>query len=143
MLDAKRAALAVLLVALAGGSWWLARNLTATKATFDGHLRHDPDYTIQNFVATVMDEYGRHQYTLTAPRLVHYGDDESSDIDRPYLVKYSPDAPPVHTRAEHGWMPKDRDVIVMDGNVQVQRERGARGPGGVMHFDRMRVRLDK
>jgi lipopolysaccharide export system protein LptC len=143
MPDAKRAALALLLAALAVGTWLLARNLTVTKPTFDGHLRHDPDYIIENFVAVALDQYGRLQYTLSAPRLIHYGDDESSDIVRPYLVKHSPDAPPVHTRAERGWMPKDRDVMVMDGNVEVQRERSARGPGGVMHFDRMRVQLDK
>lgn len=143
MLDAKRAALALLLLAAAAGTGWLARNLTAAPATFDGHLRHDPDYTIENFVATAMDEYGRLQYTLTAPRLIHYGDDESADIDRPHLVKYSPDAPPVHTRAEHGWMPKDRDVIVMTGNVRTARARDARSPGGVMRAERMRIRLDK
>lgn len=143
MLDAKRAALALLLVAAAAGTWWLARSLTAAPATFDGHLRHDPDYIVENFVATAMDEHGRLRYTLTAPRLIHYGDDESADIQRPHLVKYRPDAPPVHTRAEHGWIPKDRDVIVMTGNVRVSRARGARSPGSTQYFDRMRVRLDR
>lgn len=143
MLDAKRIALALLLLALAGGSWWLARSLTATKPTFDGHLRHDPDYIVEHFTATVMNEDGRRQYTLTGPRLIHYGDDESSDIDQPRLVKYSDDAPPIRSRADRGWMPKDNDVIVLTGNVQVIRERSARSPGGTMRFDRMRVRLDK
>ncbi len=143
MLDAKRLALALLLLALAGGSWWLARSLTATKPVFDGHLRHDPDYTIDNFQATVMDETGRRQYTLTGTHLIHYGDDESLDIDRPYLVKYAKDNPPIHTRARHGWMPKDGDVIVMTGDVRVTRERSARSAGGKMRFERMRVRLDK
>jgi len=143
MLDTKRILLALLLLVLAAGTWWLARNLTATKTTFDGHLRHDPDYIVENFTATVMNADGKRQYTLTGPRLTHYGDDESSDIDRPYLVKYSEDGPPVRTRAEHGWMPKDGDVIVMDGDVRVTRERGKRGPGGIMRFDHMRVRLDK
>jgi lipopolysaccharide export system protein LptC len=143
MPDAKRLALALLLLVLAGGSWWLARSLTAVKPAFDGHLRHDPDYTIDNFQATVMDETGWRQYTLTGTRLVHYGDDESLDIERPYLVKYTEDGPPVHTRAAHGWMPKDSDVIVMTGDVRVTRERSARSAGGVMRLDRMRVRLDK
>lgn len=143
MLDARRLLLALLLLVLAGGTWWLAHNLTAVKPTFDGHLRHDPDYIIDNFHTTVMNERGVRQYILTGTRLTHYGDDESSDIDKPYLIKYSADAPPVRTRAEHGWMPKDGEVIVLTDNVQVTRERNKGRPGSVMNFDRMRVRLDK
>lgn len=143
MPDARRLLLALLLLVLAGGSWWLARSLTATKASFDGHLRHDPDYIIENFHATTMNQAGERRHTLTGTRLIHYGDDESSDIEQPYLVKYSADGPPVRTRAEHGWMPKDNDVIVLTDNVRVTRERSARQAGGVMRFDRMRVRLDK
>lgn len=143
MLDARRLLLALLLLVLAGGTWWLARSLTATKPVFDGHLRHDPDYTIENFHATTMNERGVRQYILTGTRLIHYGDDESSDIDKPFLTKYSEDGPPVRTRAERGWMPKDNDVIVLTDDVRVTRERSARSKGGVMRFDRIRVRLDK
>ena len=142
MLDAKRLLLALLLLVLAGGTWWLARSLTATKPTFDGHLRHDPDYTIENFNATVMNEDGQRRHTLTGTRLIHYGDDESSDIENPTSPSTARTARRC-ARAEHGWLPKDNDVIVLTGSVRVTRERSARQAGGIMRFDRMRVRLDK
>lgn len=143
MLETKRLVLALMLLVLAGGSWWLARSLTTAKPAFDGHLRHDPDYIIENFHTTTMNQNGVRQYILTGTRLIHYGDDESSDIENPFLTKHNEDGPPVHTSAKRGWMPKENDVIVFTDDVRVTRERSARSKGGVMRFDHMRVRLDK
>lgn len=143
MPEARKIGLAVLLLLLAAGSWWLVRVLTAPKGAFDGHLRHDPDYTIENLQATAMNESGRRKYTLTAKLLVHYGDDESSDLVRPYLIKYPLEGAPIHVRADKGWMPKNGDVIVMTGHVRSTRDRDPRSAGGVMTTERMKILLDK
>lgn len=143
ILDAKRVAIAATLLLLATGSWWLTRTVTVTEKPFDGKLRHDPDYTIENFSATVMDAQGRRRYVLSATRLVHYGDDGSSDLEQPYLIQYRQDSVPVHTRADKGWMPKDRDEILLQGNAVSARGRDPRGAGGEIRADKMKILLDK
>ena len=142
VLDAKRLAIAVSLLLLAAGSWWLTRTVSAPEKTFDGKLRHDPDYTIENFSVTVMDDRGRRRYTLSAVHLTHYGDDGSSALKQPYLVQFREGTPPVHTRADTGWMPRDRSEIVLEGNAISSRGRDPRSAGIDVRVDRMKILLD-
>ena len=59
ILDAKRLAITATLLLLAVGSWWLTRTVTVPDKVFDGKLRHDPDYTIENFTVSVMGARGQ------------------------------------------------------------------------------------
>lgn len=142
ILDAKRLAIAASLLLLATGSWWLTRTVAVPEKTFTGKLRHDPDYTIENFHATVMDERGRRRYTLSAVNLIHYGDDGSSELEQPYLIQYREDSAPVHTRADKGWMPRDKSEILLQGNAVSARGRDPRGAGGEIRTDKMKILLD-
>src|SRR3970040_526226 len=116
ILDTKLVAFAAALLLLAAGSWWPTRTVGTPEKAFDGKARHDPDYTIENFDATVMNEAGYRRYLLSAVRVIHYGDDGSSDLEQPYLIQYRRELAPVHTRADKGWMPKDNREILMSGN---------------------------
>lgn len=143
ILDAKRFAMAATLILLATGSWWLTRTVGVPETTFDGKARHDPDYIIENFNATVMNEAGRRRYTLSATKLMHYGDDGSSDLDRPYLIQYPKGLAPVHTRADKGWMPKGGNEILMSGDVHSAQGRDPKNAGGEIRTDSMKILLDK
>ena len=143
ILDAKRVAIAGTLLAIALGSWWLTHTVNAPEKAFDGKTRHDPDYTIQNFNATVMNEQGRRRYLLSATWLIHYGDDGSSELTQPYLIQYREGQASVHTRADTGWMPKAGDEILMRGNVVSARGRDPKSAGGEIRSDSMKILLDK
>ncbi len=143
LLDTKRIAMATALALLATGSWWLSRSVSVPFVPFDGKTRHDPDYTIENFNATIMDAQGQRRYSLAAQLLIHYGDDGSSALDKPYLVQYQEGGAPVNTRADKGWMPKDGSEILMSGNVRVAQGRDPRSVGGLASADNMKILLDK
>ncbi len=143
ILDAKRLAITATLLLLAIGSWWLTRTVTVPDKVFDGKLRHDPDYTIENFSVTVMDERGQRRYTLSAVHMTHYGDDGTSSLDQPYLVQYREGSVPIHTRADKGWMPRDAGEILLEGNAVSARGRDPRGAGGEIRVDKMKILLDK
>lgn len=143
ILDVKRLVLVVTLLLIATGSWWLTRTVAVPQIPFDGKQRHDPDYTIEHFIATVMDENGRRRYTLSAVQLIHYGDDGSSVLEQPYLVQFREDSVPIHTRADKGWMPKDKSEIVLEGNAVSGRGRDPRSAGGEIRVDKMKVLLDR
>ena len=143
ILDAKRLAIAATLLLLAIGSWWLTRTVTVPDKVFDGKLRHDPDYTIENFSVTVMGERGQRRYTLSAVHLIHYGDDGSSDLEQPYLIQYREGSAPIHTRADKGWMPKDAGEILLEGNAVSARGSAPGNAGGEIRVDKMKILLDK
>lgn len=130
-LDTRKLLLALVLAVAAALSWWVARRLAAPEAPVAAVPRHEPDYTIDNFAATVLDEQGRTRYVLRASRLVHFADDGSSELDQPYLIQYEEEAgAPQHTRADFGRMPKDRRSIDLAGNVYSARGRDPKGAGG-------------
>ena len=142
-LDAKSFAIASALLLLAAGSWWLTRAVGPPVPVFDRSASHDPDYTVQDFTTTVMNEQGRRRYTLSATLLIHYGDDGSSDLTQPYLVQYREGLAPVHTRADRGQIPKGGNEILMSGNVVSAQGRDPKSAGGEIRADRMKILLDR
>ena len=142
-LDARRLAIAAALLLLAAGSWWLTRAVGPPVPVFDRSAHHDPDYTVQDFTTTVMNEQGRRRYTLSATLLIHYGDDGVSDLTQPYLVQYSEGQAPVYTRADRGQIPKGGKEIIMSGNVESVRGRDPKSAGGEIRTDRMKILLDR
>jgi lipopolysaccharide export system protein LptC len=137
-----RVALAVALLGLAALVWWLPNALTPRGELFEGEKRHEPDYIIENFTATVMDPHGHRKHELRAHRLEHFPDDDTVTLDRPYLVQYKPDGPPLHTRADRGFTTTTSKEIVMRGNVRVTRSARAGSPAGEVTAQEMRVLLE-
>jgi len=105
--------------------------------------RHDPDYYIENFVATGLDENGQRRFVLKADRMAHFPDDDTALLDNPHVVEYELGFAPRHTYSDSGWMSSSGDEILMTGNVKVVVEADSRGPGGTHKTKRMRILLDK
>jgi lipopolysaccharide export system protein LptC len=137
-----RIAIVAVLLVLAALSWWLPTALTPRGGLFDGESRHDPDYTIESFVATEMNDQGQPKHELRAVKLVHYADDDTSELTQPYLIQYAPGAAPVHTRADRGQVSPDGKQILMRGNVRVTRGTSGADPGGDVQTQEMRVILE-
>ena len=137
-----RLAVVAVLFALAALAWWLPNALTPRGNLFDGESRHDPDYTIDNFIATEMNAQGQRKHELRAAKLVHYADDDTSDLTQPYLIQYPPGAAPVHTRADRGRILPNGKEILMQDNVRVTRGASGTDPAGEIQTREMRVILE-
>jgi lipopolysaccharide export system protein LptC len=84
------AAFPILLIAmLAALSFWLERTVQGPLPPRDGSTRHDPDYIVQNFVATQMGPDGARLHQLEANRMLHYPDDDSTHLEQPHLTRYN------------------------------------------------------
>jgi len=105
--------------------------------------RHDPDYYIENFVATGLDKNGQRRFVIKAKRMAHFPDDDTALFDYPHIVQYQEGIAPRHTYADSGWMNSSGDEVLMTGNVKVVVEADSQSPGGTMTSKRMRVLLDK
>jgi lipopolysaccharide export system protein LptC len=114
----------LLMLALAGASFWLERAVQAPERDSSGKTRHDPDFVAEEFGITKISAAGKPDYVLSAARMLHYPDDESTDIVAPRLVQRHDNAPPVVIRAEHGTIAKNGAEASFSGNVVVVREAG-------------------
>jgi lipopolysaccharide export system protein LptC len=87
--DRFTAAFPLILVAmLAALTFWLERLVQAPAPLRDGSTRHDPDYMVENFVAVRMGPDGLRLHQLEANRMVHYPDDDTTELEAPHLLKY-------------------------------------------------------
>jgi lipopolysaccharide export system protein LptC len=137
-----RLAIIAILLVLAALTWWLPLRLTDRGPLPDGEARHEPDYVIENFTAIAMDAIGWRKHELRAARLEHYPDDDSVELDKPYLIQYVQGGAPTHTRADRGTASPDGKEILMRGNVRITRGGGNRQVAGEVVAQEMRVILE-
>jgi lipopolysaccharide export system protein LptC len=114
----------LLVLALAAASLWLERAVRGPEYDRSGKLRHDPDFVAEDFGIVKMSAAGKPEYTLSAERMQHYPDDESTTVVAPRLVQRRDGATPIVVRADRGLVSKNGDEASFYGNVVVVREAG-------------------
>lgn len=114
----------LLALALAAASLWLERAVQAPERDNSGKLRHDPDFIAEDFGIVKISAAGIPEYTLSAERMLHYPDDESTSVVAPRLVQRKANAAPIIIRADNGVISKNGDEASFRGNVLVVREAG-------------------
>lgn len=112
----------VLIAGLALLSFWLEYAVREADQDTATTLRHDPDFVIENFTTSEMDEQGRPSATLSARKLVHFPDDETSELSEPFLTHLRGEgAAPIHISAKRGVVNGTGEEVRLYENVVVQR----------------------
>ncbi|MCB6183690.1 LPS export ABC transporter periplasmic protein LptC [Leeia sp. TBRC 13508] len=130
--------LAVLLL-LAGLSFWLRQIVQPTKLKLDGSDRHDPDYVIEKFVATRMGANGVPTHLLTADKLVHYPDTDTSELFSSHLIQYQPGLPDEHIVSKVAIRDKTGNKLYFDKGVTMSRAGYAKKPALHIYTTNMTV----
>jgi lipopolysaccharide export system protein LptC len=132
-LDRLRAWMGLLpLLLLLGATYWLNKQVQPYIPHPDANKRHDPDLIVDNFYATTMNEHGTPRYILSARKLMHYPDDDSTHLDMPQLKNLYPDEPPIYTYAKKGEVSKKGDEVFLRDEVKLVRS--AQGAQSEMTF---------
>src|SRR5262245_39041086 len=84
--------------------------------------RHDPDYIVTNFTSTTFDAEGRPLSVLSAARMVHFPDDDSTELSKPRLIQTRPQEPRVTVSADRGAVSANGEEIFLYDNVVLVRE---------------------
>ncbi|MDR3323701.1 MAG: LPS export ABC transporter periplasmic protein LptC [Zoogloeaceae bacterium] len=111
----------MVLVILAGLSFWLERATEVHLVKDDGKTRHAPDTLVEDLTLYRHDANGLLQYKLAAPLLEHYPDDDSSLIQQPRLINYRPDGPEVVLTSEEALVTEQGKHILARNNVIITR----------------------
>jgi len=103
-------------------TFWINLAVEQQGPKIDGSNRHDPDYTMNNFVTTQTDVTGKLRYVLAAVEMLHYPDDDSTVLQRPRFTQYSTDKPYTQIEGLRGYISSDGEEIELVDNVKVVRQ---------------------
>lgn len=110
-----------LMLALALLTFYLER-MVREEETTPIKRRHDPDYVITNFTATTFDAGGKPLSVLSAARMEHFPDDDTTELHAPRLVQTKPNEPRMTVSAERGAVSANGEEIFLYDNVVLVRE---------------------
>jgi len=115
--------LALTMAVLGALAWWMQPD-EEPPVRDRSAKEHHPDYTVDNFTITTMNDSGMPDRRLVAAELRHYPDDNTKELESPRLTLFEESGPPWVVRSESAWVSADNNRILLQGEVFIDRERG-------------------
>jgi lipopolysaccharide export system protein LptC len=84
-------------------------------------LTHEQDYFVEHFALTRLNSLGQPAFTLTAERLKHFPDDDSTEYSLPKLVSLDPSKPKITLVADRGHSTSEGVETHLHDNVVMTR----------------------
>jgi lipopolysaccharide export system protein LptC len=109
------------LLLLLAGSYWLNLQVESPESAANKNLRHDPDYMIDNFTATTLDEQGKIRFVMSAKKMWHYPDDDSTHLETPRFESMTAEYPPMRISAKKGEISRKGDEVFLRDEVVIVR----------------------
>jgi lipopolysaccharide export system protein LptC len=110
----------LLMLSLALLTFWLERTVH-DDPTKPPTRRHDPDYIVEKFTTTIYNRDGVAESTLSAERMLHYPDDDTTELHAPRVVQTKPREPRITLSAARGQLSRDGDEIFLYGERSAAR----------------------
>ena len=111
----------LLLAAVAAMTVWLDRQVQPPEPVGNAKARHDPDYIVNNFTVTRIGPDGVVRYKLTARRMQHYPDDDTTDLEAPKLVNFRGDNVTVTATSKTATLSSNGDTADLKDDVRLVR----------------------
>ena len=118
----------LLMLALAALTFWLERTVREEEGVHPSLRRHDADYVVENLNYTRYSTLGVVESTLAAAKMIHYPDDDTTELVAPRVVQTKPNEPRLTLSAERGVLSNDGEEVFLYDNVQLLREATAERP---------------
>lgn len=109
------------LMMLLGATYWLSLQVQSPTSATDKAMRHDPDYIMENFTATSLDEKGKIRFVMSAAKMLHYPDNDTTLLEAPHLASYTAEYPPMRMTALNGEISHKGDEIFLRNDVTIVR----------------------
>ncbi len=104
--------------------FWLNQSLRTPSPAQEIGLGRIPDYIAENFSAIEMDNDGVARHMLLAKRMVHYPDDDTTDLEQPYFIETEPGKPAVQVTSDQAKVSGNKENIYLTGHVTLLRNAG-------------------
>lgn len=132
------------LLGLLAVTYWLNAQVQRETVSNDGKKPHIADGIMENFSALTLDEHGEQRGIMAAKTMLHYPDDDSSELTLPHITSLSSKHPPVHMTAKHGLITQRGDEVFLQQAVLVRRvANGAEQPEMRLYTEHLHYISDK
>ena len=132
----------LLLASLAGLAIWLqerSNKSTETNKIKTVSKKHSPDYFMGGFTITSMNEKGAPRSILVSDKMLHYPDDDSTELDKPFMTMIGEIGKPWKIKADRGWISSNNELILLSGNVHIDRLSGPNNRPVKLFTDKLRI----
>lgn len=109
------------LILLLGATYWLNSQVQAPGSATDKKLRHDPDYMVDNFTATTLDKNGKIRFIMSAQKMLHYPDDDTTHLENPRIMSHTAEYPAVRINALNGEISSKGEEVILRNEVNIVR----------------------
>jgi len=114
----------LLMLTLALLTFWLER-LVRVEPLAQAPRRHDPDYAIERFALVEYSREGAPVSTLSAAKMLHFPDDETTEVLAPRAVQTKPGQARLTLSADRGTLSQDGSEMLLYDNVVMLRDNSA------------------
>jgi len=112
----------IVVLVIATLTYQLSTSFEQAQDTTDPNLRHDPDYFISDFNATMYDESGAASYLITAQYLEHFPDNDTIEAKQ-IMVEYFDETKQVwQASADDAIGYENIETLLMSGDVKIKRK---------------------
>lgn len=111
----------VIMLLLAMLTLWLSRTTGLGSVGQESAANNEPDYIVERFSLTRFTESGVPRYVLSADKLVHLPQDDTSLLTRPFLRQFHEGKPEVRMRAKRALVTAGGEVAHLHEEVEVLR----------------------
>jgi len=109
------------LLLLLAATYWLNLQVQSPDSAAGKALRHDPDYIVDNFTATTLDQQGKIRFVMSAKKMWHYPDDDTTHLETPRLESLTAERPPLRMSALEGEISSKGDEVFLRNDVVIVR----------------------
>jgi lipopolysaccharide export system protein LptC len=132
-----------LMLALALLTLWLDHQVRVEGGEQPSTRRHDPDYRVANFTTTTYNRDGNAETVLSAAQMLHYPDDDSTEVTAPRVMQAKPAQSRFTVEADRGRISREGDEIFLYDNVVLVREADATQPRARMSTSFLHILRDR
>jgi len=130
----------ILVLIIATLTYRLSTSVDKPTAATDPSLRHDPDYFISDFIATMYDKSGAANYRITAQHLEHFPDTDTIEVQL-LIVEYMNTTQQIwQATSDAGTGYKNTEIMHLSGNVKIKRQ--TPNPDKLLTMETDKLRID-
>jgi len=119
MINKKRLLTIVALLLMTGLSVWLI--ISSHHMSLGKNKPQTPDAFATNIEATKMDKFGKPKSVLKSPKSTHYQQNDTTQLEKPFIILYKQNEPPWHIHADHGTAIHGSEKITLYGHVKFRQ----------------------
>jgi len=133
----------IVVLAIATLTYKLSTSVDKTADAPDPSLRHDPDYFISDFKATMYDKSGTAKYHLAAQHLEHFPDNDTVEILHPKVEYIDKTKQVWQATSDSGIGYENTEILHLSGNVKIINNSPDPDKNLVLETDKLMIEFTK